>query len=120
MAHSKQKGEQTGRAAPSGGTRRRIGAPTVIILVVLFAAGLLHWLLFFHSGNMSFNAHDWQKEYTYYSVLKEAIQTGAIPYHVTVAFHGTNRFLALPETNLSPQILLLRCFFIRWASWDAC
>ena len=107
MAHSEHTREKAGRAADSGGARRRIGAPTVILLVVLFAAGLLHWLLFFHSGNISFNAYDWQKEYTYYSILKEAIQTGAIPYHVTVAFHGTNRFLALPETNLSPQILLL-------------
>ena len=73
----------------------------------MFAGGLLHWLLFFHYGKMSFQAHDWQKEYTYYAIIQEAVKTGTLPYHVAIAFQGTNRFLALPETNLSPQILLL-------------
>jgi hypothetical protein len=86
---------------------RKYGIATIILLVVMFAGGLLHWLLFFHYGNISFKAHDWQKEYTYYAIIQEAVKTGTMPYHVAMAFHGTNRFLALPETNLSPQILLL-------------
>jgi hypothetical protein len=100
------RGRADGKAGRQG-SGARIGVPAIIILAVLFSAGLIHWLLFFHSGNMDFNAYDWQKEYRYYSILKEAIRSGVMPYHVTVAFHGTNRFLALPETNLSPQIFLL-------------
>ncbi len=107
MGSSKHTGEQAGGTTGSRRAPNRIGPPVIILLVVLFAAGLLHWLLFFHNGNMSFSAYDWQKEHTYYSILKKAIQTGETPYHVAVAFHGTNKFLALPETNLSPQILLL-------------
>ena len=84
------------------------GFATIILLAVMFAGGLLHWLLFFHYGQMSFQAHDWQKEYTYYAIIQQAVKTGTLPYHVAIAFHGTNRFLALPETNLSPQVLLLQ------------
>jgi hypothetical protein len=102
--HSRKAGTG-GEPSPTG--EPRYGAATIILLVVIFAAGLIHWLLFFHYGDISFKAHDWPKEYTYYSIIKEAIETGTMPYHVSIAFHGTNRFLALPETNLSPQILLL-------------
>lgn len=107
MGSSKHTGEKAGESRGSGRAGHRVGIATIVILVLLFAAGFLHWLLFFHSGDISFNAYDWQKEYRYYSILKEAIDSGAMPYHVTIAFHGTNRFLALPETNLSPQIFLL-------------
>jgi len=80
---------------------------TVIILAVLFAGGMIHWLWFLNYGHMSFNHHDWGKEFIYYSILRHAITSGTMPYHIPLAFQGTNRFLALPETNLSPQIFLL-------------
>jgi hypothetical protein len=87
--------------------RSRYGIAIIVLLAIMFAGGVVHWLLFFHFGKMSFQAHDWQKEYTYYAIIQEAVKTGTLPYHVAIAFQGTNRFLALPETNLSPQILLL-------------
>lgn len=80
---------------------------TVIILLVLFAVGAFHWLWFLNYGKMSFKPHDWGKEFIYYSVLRQAVSTGAMPYHIALSFHGSDRFLALPEVNLSPQILLL-------------
>jgi len=43
----------------------------------------------------------------YYSTIKEAFKKFVIPYHVSKLFHGTNRFLALPETVISPQIIFL-------------
>jgi hypothetical protein len=107
MASSKGAAGKGGESPHHGRTGHRTGVATVVILVVLFAAGFVHWLLFFHSGEITFNAYDWQKEFRYYSILKEAMDSGAMPYHVTIAFQGTNRFLALPETNLSPQIFLL-------------
>jgi hypothetical protein len=80
---------------------------TVIILVILFAVGAFHWVWFLNYGDMSFKPHDWSKEFIYYSVLSRAISSGTMPYHIPVAFQGSNRFLALPEVNLSPQIFLL-------------
>lgn len=80
---------------------------TVVILAALFAAGCFHWIWFFNYGHMSFRPYDWGKEFIYYSVLQRAVETGTMPYHIPLAFHGSNRFLALPEINLSPQIFLL-------------
>jgi len=77
------------------------------LIPILYASGFLHWLLFFKLGKLTFRAFDWGKEYIYYSLLKQWIETGRIPYHIDLAFHGTHRFLAIPEVNLSPQILLL-------------
>jgi hypothetical protein len=107
MGSARYTGERAGDKPDSGRAGRWIGSPAIIVLLLLFAGGLVHWILFFHGGDIAFNAYDWQKEYRYYSILKAAIGTGVMPYHVTVAFHGTNRFMALPETNLSPQIFLL-------------
>jgi hypothetical protein len=83
------------------------GPGTTAFIVLVFAAGILHWVLFLNYGDLKFKAHDWAKEYIYYSVLRQALESGRIPYHIPLAFHETKRFLALPETNLSPQILLL-------------
>ena len=85
----------------------RPGAGTITFLILVFAAGVVHWVLFFNYGDLSFKAHDWGKEYIYYSVIRQAMESGRIPYHIPLAFQETKRFLALPETNLSPQTLLL-------------
>jgi hypothetical protein len=79
----------------------------LVFLILVFAAGALHWVFFLSYGNMTFKPHDWAKEYTYYSILKEAMESGRVPFHTSVVFQETRRFLALPEINLSPQVLLL-------------
>lgn len=79
----------------------------IIFLVLLFLAGIMHWLYFFNFGNLTFQAFDWPKEFKYYSILKEALTAHSIPYHVSDTFQKTNRFLALPETQLSPHIIFL-------------
>lgn len=107
MDSPKQGTKPMRKEEPRKGAGRRYGTLTILLLIALFAGGLLHWVLFFHYGDLSFKAHDWYKEYTYYSIIREAMSSSTMPYHVARIFHGTNRFLALPETNLSPQILLL-------------
>ncbi|MFZ1947685.1 MAG: hypothetical protein WAW06_09065 [bacterium] len=100
---------------PGNGSRRPAGAgpesrgrtATIVILAVLFAAGAFHWIWFLNYGRMDFKPYDWGKEFIYYSVLRQAVSSGTMPYHISLAFHGSNRFLALPEVNLSPQIFLL-------------
>ena len=81
---------------------------TSVALTLLFCLGIVHWIVFFNFGEMSFQYADWPKEYLYYSVLQQALNTGTIPYHVDQAIQNTHRFLALPEIVRSPQILLLR------------
>src|SRR5438132_234301 len=79
-----------------------------LVLLALFAIGIVHWVYFFHFGQMTFQGQDWPKDGLYLHVLRQAILTGTMPFHISREFQDTHRFLALPETILSPQILLLR------------
>ncbi len=79
-----------------------------ILLLLIFAAGILHWVLFFNQGNVQLFANDWHKETLYYLHLQQAIEQGVIPWHTQVSILETQRFLANPEIVLSPQIVLLR------------
>jgi hypothetical protein len=74
---------------------------------LLYGLGVGHWVLFYHGGNFSLRLDDWKKEYDYYFILREALTQRRMPYHMSFAYHGTDRFLGMPETNLSPQIVLL-------------
>src|SRR5579864_240116 len=112
---------ETQPAALSWVRSRRLRS--VLPLAILYILGLVHWEFFFDHGQILFESHDWPKEYKYYSILRDAIRTGTLPYHVSEseALHGTDRFLAIPETNLSPQILLLPLMdtgrFYIWNVW---
>lgn len=107
-------------SAPGGLLPRLL---SVLALAGLYALGLYHWAYFFDHGRIDFTFQDWPKEYKYYTVLRDALRTGTLPLHVREAeyFHGTHRFLGLPETNLSPQILLLPWMdtgrFLLWNNW---
>lgn len=80
---------------------------TCAALLGLYALGLLHWAAFLHWGDLNMRAYDWGKEHTYYLIEQRALRDGCLPYHAPITFHGTDRFLGNPETNLSPHILLL-------------
>jgi hypothetical protein len=91
---------------------------TWLFLLSLYGLGIAHWVYFLHQGHVpdeirSWRSHDWPKEFRYYTVLNSALQDREIPYRVSMLFHKhTDRFLGLPETNLSPQVLLLPYFKI--------
>ena len=74
----------------------------------LYVSGLWLWAQFFRYGNIVFRAGDWYKEYAFYSLIRESFVNGTIPYHTNLEFHGTHRFMALPEIIFSPQILVLK------------
>jgi hypothetical protein len=101
-------------------------AARLLALSFLFLVGAAHWAAFFKYGDMTFGSEDWPKERLYLHAFREAIRDGRLPLHVGVTpayaehfpqFLNTGlpeggssvacRFLALPETILSPQILLL-------------
>ena len=87
--------------------RKGVGPATVIALVVLFAIGAFHWAWFVNYGDVSFRIHDWGQEHIYYSVLRQAINTGSLPFHMSMRFHQTDRFMSIPDTNYMPWVLLL-------------
>src|SRR5436309_11139084 len=78
---------------------------TVLFIAGLYALGVLHWCAFFNWGDVRLVAYDWPKETGYLDVQRQALLTGELPWHVSRPFHGSDRFLALPETNLLPQTL---------------
>lgn len=82
-------------------------ALTVAFIAGLYVLGVLHWCAFFNWGDVALAAYDWPKETGYLDVQREALRTGELPWFVSRPFHGSDRFLALPETNLLPHALLL-------------
>ena len=78
-----------------------------LVLFIIYIAGICFWIYFFNGGSITFLSNDWSKEYTYYSILKQALITHTIPYNISQQIQGTDRFLANPETNIFPSILLL-------------
>src|SRR5262245_60202683 len=104
-----------------------VRAANLFALAFLYLAGVVHWAAFFKYGDMSFRSEDWPKERLYVQVFRDAIHNGQVPYHIGVSPYYVDhfpqfdnygpreetrliasRYLALPETVLSPQIVLLR------------
>jgi hypothetical protein len=80
---------------------------TATALLALFVLGAAHWVWFFNAGDLPWDTFDWPKDTAYFAIQRDALLRGELPYHSDAPFQGTHRFLALPETTLSPQILLL-------------
>jgi hypothetical protein len=84
------------------------------LFIVLVALGAAHWTMVFGlPPHVPRDAADWPKELRYYALLQEATRTGVVPYYSSRPIQETRKFLAIPETVLSPQLLLLR-----WVSID--
>lgn len=82
-----------------------------IWLLGLYVGGAIVWLNFFNFGNYPYNFHDWAViAMPRLFFLKAALAQGVIPLHISNAgsLAGvTDRYLAVPNTIFSPQILLL-------------
>jgi hypothetical protein len=102
---------RTVQPPPSPGTDRFAWA----WLPALVLVGAAHWAWVFGlPPRLPRDAADWPKEIRYYAVLKQAVSEGRVPYYVSQPVQETRKFLAIPETVLSPQIVLLR-----WLDADA-
>jgi hypothetical protein len=75
-------------------------------LLFLATAGVAHWLWFF-SGPLALDFEDWPKERAYLDLLREAVSTTTLPFHMSANLQMTQRFLALPETMIAPHVALL-------------
>jgi hypothetical protein len=78
-----------------------------LTLLGLFTLGVAHWLYFLNYGRITFDMHDWVQEGWRYKFLQQAVQTRQLPLHVATPFTSLERFIARPDTVLSPQVLLL-------------
>lgn len=77
-------------------------------ILALLISSLAIWAFFFDWGRIQFAIQDWPQEWRFYSILKQAVTDGTIPFHTTPITGRTVRFLSNPQTVLSPQIILLR------------
>ena len=78
----------------------------------LFLIGMILWGYFLNFGTIPFDFHDWAEvNAPRLAFLKDAVTKGVLPLHMqdASALRGvTDRFMALPDVILSPQIILLR------------
>jgi hypothetical protein len=87
----------------------------VWLFVLLLVLGAAHWAWIFGvPPRLPRETADWPKEVRYYVVLQQAVTEARLPYYVSRPIQETRKFLAIPETVLSPQIVLLR-----WLDIDA-
>jgi len=90
-------------------TGARAGLGGWVLYALLLGLGAAHWVLFFGvPPALPREAEDWPKEFRYYAILRQAVTEGRIPYFISQPIQETRKFFALPETVLSPQIVLLR------------
>ena len=73
---------------------------------------MISWGVVLNWGNIPFDFHDWAEvNAPRLAFLKDAITKGKLPLHMpdSSALRGvTDRYMALPDVILSPQVLLLR------------
>ena len=84
----------------------------VLFLSLLLSILLIGWGIFLNWGDIPFDFHDWAEvNAPRLAFLKDAITKGQLPLHMpdSSALRGvTDRYMALPDLILSPQVLLLR------------
>jgi hypothetical protein len=78
-----------------------------VVVPGLFLLGVAHWALFLDFGRIGFDLHDWVQEGWRYAFLQEAVLSRQLPLHLSTPFTSLERFIARPDTVLSPQVLLL-------------
>jgi hypothetical protein len=80
-------------------------------VAVLYLAGIVAWGVFLSWGHIPFYYQDWAEiSGPRIAFVQEAIHEGVLPLHMAGngALRGvTDRFLAIPDVILSPQMILL-------------
>jgi len=85
---------------------------TWIWLVALYLAGVFLWGYFFSWGRFTLTFRDWAHiTGPRLAFLKDALDQGLPPLHISDPYalgEFSDRFLAIPDQILSPQVILLR------------
>jgi hypothetical protein len=82
-------------------------AGNYLILGVVYLGGVFHWAWLINYGKVQYRYIDWQMFYDFYQVTQKALIENSIPYFMPYNYKGTDQFLSVPATDLSPTILLL-------------
>jgi hypothetical protein len=77
-------------------------------LAFLYLGGLLHWAYFWSWGKLPLKLHDWPQEAAYFYFLRQAALRNQLPLQIGSTLVTTDRYIARPDTLLSPQAYLLR------------
>jgi hypothetical protein len=87
-------------------------------LLGLYLAGLLWFWIFFQKGTFTLEFEDWsQITAPRLQFLRTALKDGELPLHISdpKTFQGkTTRYLAVPDTLISPQLILLYWLPVQW------
>ncbi len=87
-------------------------------LLGLYIAGLFWFWIFFQKGTFSMEFEDWsQITAPRLQFLRVALKEGQLPLHISEdkTFHNaTTRYLSVPDTLISPQLVLLYWLPIQW------
>ncbi len=87
-----------------------------VLLVILFAVGILHWGYFLNWFNNRFELGDWHNIVDPILVfLSTAFRGGQLPVHGNSPLFVPDRYLGRPDRPLSPQLLLL--YFVNPATY---
>ncbi len=74
----------------------------------LYLFGAASWGFFLNWGRIAFDIHDWTQEGPRYYFIRQALLAGQLPLTIGSELASTPNFLAIPDTIISPQIILLR------------
>ncbi len=74
----------------------------------LYLFGAAAWGFFLNWGRIGFDIHDWTQEGPRYFFVRQALLAGKLPLTIGSDLASTPNFLAIPDTIISPQIVLLR------------
>ena len=91
-----------------GGQDKLASGLNVVWLAALYLGGLVHWGYFFNWGSVPTDIHDWIQTRVYFNFLRRAAQHNLLPLHIGSTLVTTDRYIARPDTLLSPQAYLLR------------
>jgi hypothetical protein len=100
--------ERLSAAFFTGGQDKLTGWLNGVWLAALYLGGLAHWGFFFSWGKIPFSLDDWTQTRTYFNFLQRAALHNLLPLQIKSTLISTDRYIARPDTLLSPQAYLLR------------
>lgn len=74
----------------------------------MWLGGAMVWGFVLTWGKIGFDVHDRTQEGPRFDFLRRAFLEGRLPLHIGIPLTPTARFLAIPDTLISPQVILLR------------
>ncbi|CAN5411033.1 hypothetical protein BH09SUM1_BH09SUM1_12250 [soil metagenome] len=89
-------------------------SPWIAAGVVTLIATIVHWIWIFNFGRMTFFIPDWEREWFYAQHWIVAMRQWSLPWDLASPIHDSARMFAVPETMLSPQVVLLRWMPVGW------